>query len=258
MTSQENSGSDKSYGHNKKQYDLYGKLYDIKRQDPATSYWNDQIDIPAITKLLKKELKGKRVLDLGCGSGIFARRLVAKGARVVGIDNSQTMIKLAISRLPKVKFITGDARKLPFQSGAFDITVSNLFIHYTKDLLPLFREINRVLEDDGEFVFSFHHPTAEVTRYRTIKERITAELMPYYNRNSYKWKMAKKMVLISHHHTFEDIFKALNKSGFLVAELSEPRPQKNTESINPEAFNITSQFPTFCAIRAIKIEGPPS
>ncbi|HBY99889.1 MAG TPA: hypothetical protein DEO84_01085 [candidate division Zixibacteria bacterium] len=252
MTSEDNPGSKNSNSHNKKQYDLYGKLYDIKRQDPVTSFWNDQIDIPAVTKLLKKELKGKRVLDLGCGSGIFARRLVAKGAKVVGIDNSQTMIKLAIPRLPSVKFVTGDARKLPFQNEVYDIIVSNLFIHYTKDLLPLFREINRVLEVNGEFVFSFHHPMAEVTRYRTIKERIAAELLPYYHQDSYKWKMAKRMVLISYHHTFEDIFKALNKSGFMVAELAEPRPQKSKESINPEAFKFTSQYPSFCAIRAIK------
>jgi ubiquinone/menaquinone biosynthesis C-methylase UbiE len=252
MKSDDKPGFEKSYHHNKKQYDLYGQLYDAKRGDPARSFWNEQIDIPAVIKLLNKELKGKRVLDLGCGSGIFARRLVAKGAKVVGLDNSQTMINLAISRLPAAKFITGDARKLPFQNGAFDIIVSNLFIHYIKDLLPLFREINRVLDADAEFVFSFHHPTAEVTRYRNIKERIAVELMPYYHHDLYKWTMAKKMVLISFHHTFEDIFKALNKSGFVVAELSEPRPKKGTESINPEAFKITTQYPTFCAIKAIR------
>jgi ubiquinone/menaquinone biosynthesis C-methylase UbiE len=245
--------AEKSWRHNRKQYDLYAKDYDDKRRKPEWAFWNNQLDTPAVAKLLGKNLRGKQVLDLACGTGIFTLKMAALGAKVIGLDTSQSMIKIASARAPKTRFIVGDARRLPFGAGSFDIVVSNLLIHYLKDLKSLFAEINRVLVPDGEFVFSFHHPIAEVADYRVTEGKATAELHPYYHNDSYQWRMGKDMVLISYHHTFTDIFGALNQSGFVVADLCEPRPRKSSKPINPRAYEITSQFPNFCAIKAVKI-----
>jgi ubiquinone/menaquinone biosynthesis C-methylase UbiE len=246
------SSTEKSWRHNKKQYDLYAKEYDEKRRKPEWAFWNNHLDNPAVAKLLGKKLKGKQILDLACGTGIFSRKMKALGARVVGLDTSQSMIKIASSRSPKTGFAVGDARRLPFDTNSFDIVASNLLIHYLKDLKSLFAEINRVLIPDGEFVFSFHHPIAEVADYRIVEGKATAELHPYYHNDSYQWRMGKEMVLISYHHTFTDIFSALKTNGFMVADLCEPRPRKGSKQINPKAYEITSQFPNFCAIRAVK------
>jgi ubiquinone/menaquinone biosynthesis C-methylase UbiE len=252
MKEPQKGSAEQSWRHNKKQYDLYAKEYDEKRHKPEWAFWNNYLDTPAVAKLLGKNLRGRQVLDLACGTGIFSRKMTALGAKIIGLDTSQSMIKIASARAAKTRFIVGDARRLPFETGSFDIVVSNLLIHYLKDLKPLFAEIDRVLVADGEFVFSFHHPIAEVANYRIVRGKATAELHPYYHNDSYRWGMAKKMVLISYHHTFTDIFSALKKSGFVVADLCEPRPRKGSKSINPRAYEVTSQFPNFCAIRAVK------
>jgi ubiquinone/menaquinone biosynthesis C-methylase UbiE len=253
MKDPKKGSAEKSWQHNKKQYDLYAREYDDKRHIPTCAFWNNQLDTPAIAKLLGRNLRRKQILDLGCGTGIFTLKMLTLGAKVIGLDNSQSMIKIAAARMPKMRFIIGDARRLPFTPDSFDIVVSNLLIHYLKDLGSLFGEINRVLAPDGEYVFSFHHPIAEVADYRVTDGKVTAQLHPYHHSNSYQWRMSKEMVLISYHHTFENIFGALKKSGFMVADLCEPRPRKGSQSINPTAYAITSQFPNFCAIKAVKI-----
>ncbi len=65
-------------------------------------------------------LVGKRVLDLGCGKGRFARALQELGARVVGIDLSAAMMAQATG-LPRVR---ATARRLPFGPGTFDAIIA--------------------------------------------------------------------------------------------------------------------------------------
>jgi ubiquinone/menaquinone biosynthesis C-methylase UbiE len=248
----------KAYTHNKQQYDMYGHFYETKRQDPASSFWNDHIDYPAVSSLLGTNLKGKRILDLGCGSGIVASKLASKGARVFGLDNSSTMISIASGRAPKLNFAVGNATSISFKDKSFDIIVSSLLIHYLENLQLIFNEANRVLAPNGEFIFSFHHPVGEIIDYRIRKGHTVAKLKPYFHNDPYRWRMAKKMTLISFHHTFENIFAALHDCGFIVSDLREPRPLKSSKSINPKAYETSSQYPTFCAIKAIKLDIAPS
>ena len=56
-------------------YDQHGEHYHAKRQNGQKSLWNEYLDIPAMTELLKQHIDGCDVLDLGCGSGIFTTKV---------------------------------------------------------------------------------------------------------------------------------------------------------------------------------------
>lgn len=73
---------------------------------------------------------GERILDLGCGDGILTERLVALGAKVVGIDNSPDMI--AAARRRGIDARTMDARSLTFENE-FDAVFSNAVLHWVRD-----------------------------------------------------------------------------------------------------------------------------
>ncbi|HEY6337948.1 MAG TPA: methyltransferase domain-containing protein [Candidatus Sulfotelmatobacter sp.] len=73
---------------------------------------------------------GERILDLGCGDGVLTEKLVALGARVIGIDSSAEMI--AAARLRGIDARLMDARSLMFENE-FDAIFSNAALHWVKD-----------------------------------------------------------------------------------------------------------------------------
>src|ERR1700685_518040 len=73
---------------------------------------------------------GERILDLGCGDGALTEKLVALGAQVVGIDNSQDMIAAALRRGLDARVM--DVRALVFEDE-FDAVFSNAVLHWIKD-----------------------------------------------------------------------------------------------------------------------------
>src|ERR1700719_680069 len=79
---------------------------------------------------LLQPLPGERILDLGCGDGVLTEKLVALGAKVVGIDNAPDMIAGARQRGIDVRAM--DARSLSFERE-FDAVFSNAALHWVKD-----------------------------------------------------------------------------------------------------------------------------
>jgi SAM-dependent methyltransferase len=116
----------------------------------------------------------RRVLDLGTGTGEAAFRVAHRlpGAEVVGVDLAQAMIDEARRKTPpelrdRVRFEPGDATRLPFEDGAFDlVTLANM--------IPFFDELARVVAPGGAALFSFSLGPA--TPIYVPPERLRAEL----------------------------------------------------------------------------------
>jgi 2-polyprenyl-3-methyl-5-hydroxy-6-metoxy-1,4-benzoquinol methylase len=118
----------------------------------------------AITEALERRLildllgdvRGKRVLDVGCGDGDLAVELARRGATVVGLDASPAMIAAARARAERaampVTFATGTAEALPFAPGSFDVVVAVTILCFVADGAPAFAEAARVLRPGGAFV----------------------------------------------------------------------------------------------------------
>lgn len=99
----------------------------------------------------------KRVLDLGTGRGRLALLLASRAREIVGIDLSDEMIRFAreaATGIDNVTFEQADAAKLNYPDKHFDAVSSMGMFPYVRDVLPFFREINRVLVDGGTLAFS--------------------------------------------------------------------------------------------------------
>jgi 2-polyprenyl-6-hydroxyphenyl methylase/3-demethylubiquinone-9 3-methyltransferase len=111
-------------------------------------------DDPRLTSVLGalNPLDGRRVLDLGCGKGRFAKALRAHGARVVGLDVSGGMLAEADSG--RLELLQGSARQLPLATASFDRVVAiEVFEHLDpRSLDVVCGEVRRVLRPGGIFV----------------------------------------------------------------------------------------------------------
>ena len=100
---------------------------------------------------------GGEVLDVGSGPGLLEVELASRpeGLRVVGLDVSETMVKIAERRLGKtglserVRFVLGDAGNLPVGLGSFDLVLSTLALHHFPDPAGSLLEMCRVLKPGG-------------------------------------------------------------------------------------------------------------
>jgi ubiquinone/menaquinone biosynthesis C-methylase UbiE len=102
-------------------------------------------------------LNGRRVLDVGSGTGRFAAAL-SQRAKVWGVDESPEMLEVARERAPGVRFKQGSAYGLPFKDGWFDRATMWLVVHLL-DRPRAYKEIRRVLAPDGRIAVATFDPS---------------------------------------------------------------------------------------------------
>jgi len=149
---------------------------DVRRRWEANAGWWDErvgegnatqreVLGPATERLLG-DVRGKRILDLACGNGHFARRLADLGARVTAVDFSPTFLERARGRSAgyegRIEFRAADlARGETFDAfGArtFDAAVCTMALMDMERIEPLFDGVARCVAAGGPFVFSVTHP----------------------------------------------------------------------------------------------------
>jgi SAM-dependent methyltransferase len=128
------------------------------------------------------DLLGRRVLDVGCGTGGLARALAARGARVWGVDPSEEMLAVARKQAGgAVGLKRGRAEKLPFKDAWFERAVLRLVVHLV-DRSQALPELARVLAPGGRVVVATfdasHFGGFWLNRYFPSLERIDRERFP--------------------------------------------------------------------------------
>ena len=120
--------------------------------------------IGAITEQLQRRLiltllgdvRGRVVLDVGCGDGDLAVELWRRGGTVTGIDASPEMVEAARARAKRegadISFMVGEAASIPFDPQRFDVVVAVTILCFVPNAAPVFREIARVLRPGGVLV----------------------------------------------------------------------------------------------------------
>lgn len=99
--------------------------------------------------LLKKdEIKGRKVLDAGCGTGWFSRRAVELGASVTSLDVGENLLNEVKKKCDTTR-VVGDVTALKFKDGTFDVVVSSDVIEHTPDPAKAVKEMARVLKKGG-------------------------------------------------------------------------------------------------------------
>ena len=93
-----------------------------------------------------------KMLDIGCGSGLFASLAAKSGAEVTGFDATEKLIEEAKLRNSSIKFLTGEMEELPFDDNTFDIVSGFNSFQYASDVKHALSEAKRVLKDKGKLV----------------------------------------------------------------------------------------------------------
>jgi len=158
------TGNESWWSANPMAYDWHGEL----AREPGTAAWFDEIDARFVlgSRLFAhgskpfdriipfESLRGKRVLEIGCGMGLHTELMLKAGADVVSTDISATSVEMTEKRLA-LKKLVGDVRRcdaesLPFEAGTFDFVWSWGVIHHSSRTGRIVREIARVLKPAGE------------------------------------------------------------------------------------------------------------
>jgi len=125
-------------------YDTIGDGYNsTRRADPYLA--------GRLIQLLNA-VPGKQYLDIGCGTGNYTIALADEGLNFTGVEPSEEMLKEARSRSHNIKWLNGNAARIPAADNAFDGVMATLTIHHWDDLQKAITEIYRVTKPGGTLV----------------------------------------------------------------------------------------------------------
>ncbi|MBI3458717.1 class I SAM-dependent methyltransferase [Candidatus Azambacteria bacterium] len=129
----------------------------------AADITNEEINFPAIVRGIG-DIEGQTILDYGCGNGRFSRKIeLMKAKRVIGVDREQSMIDLARKSNPdsQIEYHVNLEGTMAFlEDNSVDKVMANLVFMMSptkEDMSQAFREVQRVLKENGIFVYLVTH-----------------------------------------------------------------------------------------------------
>lgn len=197
------------------------------------------VDLPSETELrLCGDVRGKRVLELGCGAGENAVVFARQGAHTIAIDASHAQLSLARNLAEaeevRVEFHESDAADLAFlRADSIDLAFSVGMLAEVEDVDRVFRQVHRVLRPGAAFVFAYEHPVA-VAIGRDGAEPGGLPLGRLEVRRSYfdvgpmeLPRDNEKFTIYA--RTIADVFAALHRAGYRVDAFLEPEPLQSAD-----------------------------
>ena len=209
---------------------------------------------PAVRALLP-DLRGARILDLGCGFGAFDRWAIEQGATsVVAIDLSQRMLARArdLTASDKIRYLHGDLADLAAFPGEFDLIYSALAFHYIADFAALCRNMRQRLQDSGCLVATLEHPiyTAPVDpQWLELEDGRTVWPLDGYLQEGLRVTNWIAPGVEKYHRTMGSYFQTLLENGFVVRSLVEWAPDAQQLADHPEWAREVHR-PLFLLLRA--------
>lgn len=192
------------------------------------------------TKFILKnlpDLKGKSVLDFGCGHGKMIKKLEKMRAKeLLGIDESEVMIKEAKGFLGRSHgLFVKDIQKTGFKDKYFDAVVGRFALHYLDSFEKAYREIARILKRGGVLIFVVDHPLRDLQKKKSKS---------YWKQEEIKIRLYDGKVAIRFpSHTIGDYFSKEFFKHFYVDNFEE--------DVSLEA-QTKKELPDYLAVRAIR------
>ncbi len=216
--------------------------------------------IPAALDLLRP-IKGERILDLGCGQGVFSRAIAESGASVTGVDASRTLITTARkypSKTP-IRYLDRDAAEIR-DLGPVDGISAILCIQNMEHLAKVCQSAAHILRPGGRMVWVLNHPSFRIPRQSSWGFEEERKIQ-YRRIDAYASQMSVPIVMhpgkkdsestVSFHRSISDLCRPAFESGLILSgfeELishkeSEPGPRARAEN------KARAEFPLFLALR---------
>lgn len=171
-------------------------------------------------------LEGKRILELGCGSGQAAVAMASQGAKVIAVDPSHEHLERCRANAEqaevKIELHQADLAEIPFvRAEAVDAVLSVYSFANVDDLDRVFRQVHRALRPECPLVFSVPHPAfAMVDPGSSDPLRIRRA---YFDRTPRPWQHGTHRG-VEHPRTLTELFTSLSRASFRVDTLLEPEP----------------------------------
>jgi SAM-dependent methyltransferase len=173
------------------------------------------------------EVRGRDVLEIGCGGAQCSRWLRTAGARVVASDVSAgqlaTARRLNAETGIDVPLVQADAQRLPFADGSFDVVCAAYgAVPFVADSAGLMREAARLLRPGGRWVFSTTHPIRWCFLDDPGPRGLVVE-SSYFDRRSYvEQDDDGHATYVEHHRTFGDRVREIVAAGLTLLDVVEP------------------------------------
>jgi len=177
---------------------------------------------------LTGDVRGKHVLEIGCGGGQCSIAFAKRGAVVTGIDLSDKQIEFA-RRLAKqegveAEFLQGNVEDLSaIRDESQDLVFSAYALQFVEHMDRCFAEVARVLRHEGLFIFSLDHPFW----YCLAENDLRIESSYFDGTYWYRWEqegMSSRPRVTEHHRTLGEWYRLLLGAGLEVLEIVEPEP----------------------------------
>jgi ubiquinone/menaquinone biosynthesis C-methylase UbiE len=238
-------------------WDEIALLYDQQFGDEG-DFSHKYIIHPAVLSSLG-QVKDKRIVDLGCGTGTLARQLARLGAKVTGVDISSEMLKYASKRNEKVEYLKHDIeQKLPYNDKEFDITISIMVFHSIENISNVITESYRILKNNATMIVVIPHPCF-VQYFRSLEcENDSLYLTP--QKATFNWKQFTDICSNPTEFYLRPISFYINlflSAGFILNSVKEPlideSAQCEVDEIHTKnAYNRLREKPSFLLIKFTK------
>ena len=190
----------------------------------ASAHYGPDIPDEAELRLLG-DLKGRRVLELGCGAAQCSIAFAKAGATAIGVDFSSEQLaharRLCAAEEVRVELRLGDMADLAFlRADSIDVAFSSFAFQYVEDLNRVFRQVHRVLKVGAPLVFSLPHPAWSMI---DADARPVSVSRSYFDRRPFQYDWGG-VEFTAYHHTFADLYMGLARASYRVDLVMEPEP----------------------------------
>lgn len=196
------------------------------------------------------DVAGKNLLDVGCGSGYFARAMHERGAHVTGIDISPRMIQHAQETGPAaIRYDVLDAAAIDrkFPAASFDLATACLSLQDCPEPARVLKAVAKVLKPGGRFVSSIEHPFSSMPfrQWQRADDKKTKKWLcvdKYFERGAmpYTWKRwSYEFTTRALHVTLEQWVDWTIEAGFSIRAMREPKPTEAALRSQPDLEDAT-------------------
>ena len=209
------------------------------------------------------DVRGRAVLEVGCGAAQGARWLVRAGARVTALDVSYGQLEQsrrldARSGTSVERLVQADAQALPFRAASFDVVASAFGgIPFVADSAGAMAELARVLRPGGRLVFSVTHPTRWAFPDDPGPAGLTVQ-QSYFDRTPYvEVDEDGTASYVEHHRTLGDRVRELVAAGLVLEDVVEPEWPAGHEREWGQWSPLRGRLMPGTAIFVARRSGPP-
>lgn len=220
-------------------------------------------------ELLNKigNVTGKKILDFGCGDGCLAAQIAALGARVLGVDKSESAIATAnrkYSDIPNVEFkhVRVPDYSAVTDSGPFDIIILSLVIVTIKDAQEVegvFRVLGETASSGSRLLYGDTHPCFHDQQFSTFQMGLNLHRQyrcqgePYLVMVYDGYNPVESIGFFDYHRPLSEVFSYFRSADFLISDLRELYDQVDFSELHPVIKSrVNEDVPPFIIIEGVK------